>query len=93
MAMGRAASETRNHASIDYGRASPSVAPLPSTRGRTSSLLVSELEFFGCDPLSVNYDQYVLLREAKRRFELWDRHAGIAWEVSDGPAGIHEWPI
>ena len=91
VAMGRAASATRNHAPIDNVRRS--VTPLPPTRGHASSPLVSELEFVGCDAVSVNYDQYVLLREAKRRFELWDRGAGAAWEVRDGPTGVHEWPI
>ena len=67
-------------------------ALMPALRD-ASSPFVSELEFIGCDAVSVNYDQYVLLRDAKRRFELWDRHAGLAWEVSDGPTGVHEWPI
>ena len=65
----------------------------PTARLRASSPLVSELTFVGCDPVPVNYDQYVLLREAKRRFELWDRQAGCAWEVREGPTGVHEWPI
>ena len=80
--MGGAAPMARNHAPIDEGR-----VPRPS------SPLVSELTFVGCDPVPVNYDQYVLLREAKRRFELWDRRAGCAWEVREGPTGVHEWPI
>ena len=80
-ATGRAASRARNH------------APSPPTPVHPSSPLVSELEFVGCDAVSVNYDQYILLRDAKRRFELWDRQAGTAWEVRDGPTGVHEWPI
>ena len=54
-------------------------------------LLASELEFFGCDPVPADYEQYVLLRDSKRRLELWDRQAGMAWELRDRPTGLHTW--
>ena len=78
----------RHHAT----RTAAAARPVPK-RADPSSPLVSELEFIGCDPLPVNYQQYVLLRESKRRLELWDRAAGTAWELRDGPTAVHEWPI
>ena len=90
---GGGALNTREHAPPQLAaRTAASARPAPK-RADSPPPLVSELEFIGCDPLPVNYQQYVLLRESKRRLELWDRAAGTAWELRDGPTAIHEWPI
>ena len=68
-------------------------APLPPLRAPSASSPLSALEFVGCDAMPVNYGQYMLLRQEKRRIELWDKNAGMAWELRDGPTGMHEWPI
>ena len=68
-------------------------AATPRLRAYSASSSFSDLEFLDCDPVPVNYEQYILLRDAKRRIELWDRGAGTAWELRDGPTGQHEWPI
>ena len=66
---------------------------LPPRRARASLPLLSELTFVRCDPVPVNYNQYVYLRDRKRRFELWDGRTATAWELRDGPTALHEWPI
>ena len=89
---GGAALKTREDAPQLTVRTAAAARSAPK-RAAPSPPLVSELEFVGCDPLPVNYQQYVLLRESKRRLELWDRAAGTAWELRDGPTALHEWPI
>lgn len=81
------------HAFANGGPPKASSVPLRSSRVGPATPFVDEQAFVGCDPVPVNYGQYVLLREAKRRIALWDRDAGLAWEVRDGPSGEHEWPI
>lgn len=68
-------------------------AALPPLRAPAASGPTSDLDFAGCDGMPATYEQYMLLRDAKRRIELWDRGAGMAWELRDGPTGMHEWPI
>ena len=89
---GGTALQTREDAPYGTGRTA-AVARAAPKRAAPSPPLLSELEFVGCDPVPVNYAQYVRLRESKRRLELWDRRAGMAWELRDGPTGLHEWPI
>ncbi len=55
--------------------------------------LVSTLTFERCDPVPLNYEQYVHHRERKRRFELWDRDTQTAWELRDRSTGLHARPI
>ena len=93
MAVARTPPRRSAHAFANGGPPATGTGPLPPSRAGPATSFVDELEFVGCDPVPVNYDQYVLLREAKRRIELWDRDAGMAWEVRDGPSGEHEWPI
>ena len=67
--------------------------PLPPKRAEHTVPFVSTLTFARCDPVPLNYSQYVLQRSRKWRFELWDRDAQTAWELRDGPSGPHELPI
>ena len=90
---GDGALQARGLTARHRARPKAAAAPLPPKRAESASSLLSELEFVGCDPVPVNYQQYVWLRESKRRFELWDRRAGTAWELRDGPSAMHEWPI
>ena len=76
---------------VDGGQ--PPTNALPPLRAPSASSPLADLEFVGCDAMPVNYDQYMLLRQEKRRIELWDKSAGMAWELRDGPTGMHEWPI
>ena len=77
----------------DGSQPAPKAAVVPPLRSHSGSSPIADLEFVGCDPVPVTYDQYLLRRDAKRRIELWDRGAGTAWELRDGPTGMHEWPI
>ena len=90
---GSVALQTRDDAPPQLAERTAAAARAAPKRAAPSPPLVSELEFIGCDPVPVNYQQYVLLRESKRRLELWDRAAGKAWELRDGPTAVHEWPI
>ena len=67
--------------------------PLPPKRAERAPALVSTLAFARCDPVPLNYSQYIYQRDRKRRFELWDRETDTAWELRDGPSGPHELPI
>lgn len=90
---GSVALKTRDDAALFGAKSKAPAARAAPRRAEASPPLLSELEFVGCDPVPVNYAQYVRLRESKRRLELWDRRAGMAWELRDGPTGLHEWPI
>ena len=69
-----------------------SSGPRPPRRAARPAL-VSTLTFERCDPVPINYEQYVHHRERKRRFELWDRDTQTAWELRDRSTGLHARPI
>ena len=90
---GKAALKAHNGTRGEGSRAAAKASAMSPLRAHSGSSPFSDLEFLDCDPVPVNYQQYILLRDAKRRIELWDRGAGMAWELRDGPTGQHEWPI
>lgn len=63
---------------------------IPSRRADSALSLLSELEFVDCDPVPVNYRQYVRCARACVALDCGIGGRARRWELRDGPSAMHD---